>query len=558
MLKEFISVVVSVIMNLSVAQRLAIGFGLLIALLTISNLFAIRGVNKINDDLQEIVVANSAQMRSASILIDRAQEIRVQYRQLLIDTTPDAQAKTKEKYDAARQEFAREEENLNKLFTNPLYPPTPTESAALKNIQEQKDDAFATVDQLIQLTMAGKVDDAKALLSSGAAPKMSKLNATLRELAEYENKLNAEKVGHTDQNVSTTKTTMVVLTVVAVLLGAAAGVLITRSITVPLGGMQQFVQNLATNFDFTQRLPVNSQDEIGRSIGSLNGLLDSLQNSMKLLNRVGRDVTVSVNSLSSTSREMSQTSHAVSESASAMAAGIEQVTVSIGHVADRAQECDHTAREAGRLAATGGTVIEGTISSINQIADQVRASATQIESLKERTATINAVVNVIKDIADQTNLLALNAAIEAARAGDLGRGFAVVADEVRKLAERTASSTQEIISTVAAIQNEANSTVQTMQQTVRQVDEGVSRAQEASSAINDIRRSADTVVDQVSEISTAMREQSSASSAMAQQVERVAQMSEESSAAAASTAGESSRLNNLGQELDQSISRYRV
>lgn len=547
-----------VIMNLSVAQRLTIGFGLLVVLLTISDIFAIRGINSINDDLQEIVVANSAQMRSASILIERAQEIRVQYRQLLIDTTPDALAKSKAKLEAARDEFGKEEENLNKLFTNPLYPPTTTESELLKKIQEQRTDAFATVEQLVALTMSGKIDDAKSLLNSGASPKMSMLNVTLRELAEFEHKLNDDKVTQTDHNVTQTKTLMGVLTVIAVLLGAAAGVLITRSITGPLTAMQQFVQNLATNFDFTQRMSVKSQDEIGRSIHSINGLLDSLQNSLKLLNRVGRDVTVSVNSLSTTSREMSQTSNAVSGSASAMAAGIEQVTVSIGHVADRAQECDHTAREAGRLAATGGSVIEDTISSINQIADQVRASATQIESLKERTATINAVVNVIKDIADQTNLLALNAAIEAARAGDLGRGFAVVADEVRKLAERTASSTQEIISTVAAIQNEANSTVQTMQYTVRQVDEGVSRAQEASSAIDNIRRSADSVVDQVSEISTAMREQSSASSAMAQQVERVAQMSEESSAAAASTANESQRLNQLGQELDQSISRYRV
>ena len=336
------------------------------------------------------------------------------------------------------------------------------------------------------------------------------------------------------------------------------GLWIARSIINPLNGMRQFVVQLGTDFDFTRRVAITQQDEIGESLDALNGLINTLQNSLQQLNRIGRDVTGTASGLSNASDELSKASHSVSNSASSMAAGVEEVTVSISHIADRADECDRTAREAGQMASTGGSVIESTITSINQIADDVRVSAQQIESLKDRTASINAVVNVIKDIADQTNLLALNAAIEAARAGDLGRGFAVVADEVRKLAERTASSTQEIIATVSAIQNEANTTVMTMQQTVRQVDLGVERAQEASDAISKIRQNADQVVVQVSEITSTMREQSAASAMMAQQVEQVAQMSEESSSVAQSTASEGERLRQLSQELDSAISRYRV
>ncbi|QZA77572.1 methyl-accepting chemotaxis protein [Deefgea tanakiae] len=336
------------------------------------------------------------------------------------------------------------------------------------------------------------------------------------------------------------------------------GLWIARSIINPLNAMRQFVVQLGTDFDFTRRVTITQQDEIGESLEAVNGLINTLQNSLQQLNRIGRDVTGTASGLSNASQQLSSASHNVSNAASSMAAGVEEVTVSISHMADSADECDRTAREAGQMASTGGTVIESTITSINQIAEDVRVSAQQIESLKDRTASINAVVNVIKDIADQTNLLALNAAIEAARAGDLGRGFAVVADEVRKLAERTASSTQEIIGTVSAIQNEANITVTTMQQTVRQVDLGVERAQEASDAISKIRQNADQVVVQVSEITSTMREQSAASAMMAQQVEQVAQMSEESSSVAQSTAGEGERLRQLSQELDSAIARYRV
>ncbi len=98
--------------------------------------------------------------------------------------------------------------------------------------------------------------------------------------------------------------------------------------------------------------------------------------------------------------------------------------------------------------------------SIISLSNAIADVSTVINSLGEKTVNIGAVLEVIRDIADQTNLLALNAAIEAARAGEQGRGFAVVADEVRNLANRTQESTNEIQQVIAALQQEANNSIE--------------------------------------------------------------------------------------------------
>ena len=67
-----------------------------------------------------------------------------------------------------------------------------------------------------------------------------------------------------------------------------------------------------------------------------------------------------------------------------------------------------------------------------------------VDRLKESSAAIGNVVNLIAQIARQTTLLALNSTIEAARAGAAGRGFAVVASEVKALAVQTQDATEEI------------------------------------------------------------------------------------------------------------------
>ena len=95
----------------------------------------------------------------------------------------------------------------------------------------------------------------------------------------------------------------------------------------------------------------------------------------------------------------------------------------------------------------------------SQLADQAGAAAREamanVDRLRESSAAIGNVVNLIAQIARQTTLLALNSTIEAARAGSAGRGFAVVASEVKALAVQTQHATEEISKKIDALQKDA-------------------------------------------------------------------------------------------------------
>ena len=99
----------------------------------------------------------------------------------------------------------------------------------------------------------------------------------------------------------------------------------------------------------------------------------------------------------------------------------------------------------------------------SRLADDAAAAAREasanVDRLRESSAAIGNVVNLIAQIARQTTLLALNSTIEAARAGEAGRGFAVVATEVKALAVQTQHATEEITKKIDALQKDAAGSV---------------------------------------------------------------------------------------------------
>jgi len=195
---------------------------------------------------------------------------------------------------------------------------------------------------------------------------------------------------------------------------------------------------------------------------------------------------------------------------------------------------------------------------IETLTEDINSSAKLISKLRDDSANIGTVLDVIRSIAEQTNLLALNAAIEAARAGEQGRGFAVVADEVRALALRTHESTGEIETLVQTLQQGANEAVESMHGNSESAESAVRVTRSAGEALSSIAGSVSTIQAMNQQIATAVEEQTSVAEDISQSVVNIREVTDQTATANSQIAISSNDLARLGSDLQRVSERFKV
>ena len=264
-----------------------------------------------------------------------------------------------------------------------------------------------------------------------------------------------------------------------------------------------------------------SAEETGSSILEMAASLEEVSQHMDALH-------ASIEEMSSAAVEMAQSITSIDSSLETLSAFAAETATSMTEIDASIRQVRESAKKSAQLSEGAATDAEGgqgavmkTVSAMSAVREAVKADSSRMSALGERSREIGKIVGMIEEVAGETHLLALNAAILAAQSGEEGKGFAVVAAEIRALSQRASAGASEIGQLLSGIQQEIGALSDSMKESVRRVEDGVSRSQSAGERLSKILERSRLASESAAEIARATAEQSEGSHRVATAIDRV-------------------------------------
>ncbi|CAM4165929.1 methyl-accepting chemotaxis protein [Comamonas aquatilis] len=509
--------------SIKISTRILGAFGILVVLLLAVVATALLQFKTMRDNADVItrtVLPSVEIINAMNTELERSRLVELRH---VIGSDPAYLSEVESQYSQLQQRMADDKKNYEPLII----------SQQERDYYEQfirERELYAQVNrQLFALSRAGEQDKAKELLEGQSLKLFNDSSATLQKLVRYNSDVARQE---SQASVTVYKRAVILLiaaALVAVLVAVVAGLMLVRSIRVPLDQAVKAADRVA-NGDLSGMIHVERHDETGQLLNALERMQTSLVQTVRSVRQNAEGVASASAQIASGNANLSSRTEEQASALEQTAASMEQLGTTVNQNADNARAANQLAVNASQVAAQGGAVVA-------QVVDTMKG-------INHSSHQIADIISVIDSIAFQTNILALNAAVEAARAGEQGRGFAVVASEVRTLAQRSAEAAK-------AIKGLISTSVERVEQGTQLVDKAGTTMAEIVSAI---RR----VTDIMGEISAASSEQSQGVAQVGEAVTQMDQSTQQNAALVEQSAAAAGALRKQAQDLVQAVAVFQL
>lgn len=542
--------------DLSIAKRLGLGFGLVLALMILVTLVGVNRVNLMESALTDVSEDATVKQRYA-----------INFRGSVHDRAIALRDAVLVRNDAGLATHLRDIERLDGLYQASAAPmdriyqtkgASPREQELLANIKTAERTALSATEKLLKLRQQGEIDQAQTLLMEQVSGAYKDWLARINALIDLEEASIGGHITSVRATASQFASLMLLATGIAVVLGIIASLLIIRSLKSTLGAephqVAASIRRLAAG-ELTDKIETSYPDSV---MGALKATNLHLSATITEVRSAAAALTHSSAQLLSSSDSNSEQMRLQASETQQMATAINQMATTVKEVAGYADQAANATQTADHEVENGKRVVEGTAQAMDQLARKLESAADSVGQVSSDSRAIENVVAVINSIAERTNLLALNAAIEAARAGEAGRGFAVVADEVRSLANRTQESTQEIRDMVGQLQTGAVKTADLMRESREMAQRTVEQTHEAQTALVKIRHEVGALNDMNAQIASAAAQQRAVADDVSVNINRIHDSALETAVGSNQVARSSRELSTLADVLTDRVSFFKV
>jgi signal transduction histidine kinase len=160
----------------------------------------------------------------------------------------------------------------------------------VEQAKESLTNYVGAIDETVASKTAGKEELAQASFFGNVVQYQTELEGIVAALRVEKNRSKDNAIESLNQNMATTVTMISIVTVIAVIFLTAIGMLLYRAISGPISRMQLEMTEIASSQDFTRRVPVTRNDEIGRSIIAFNGMIEKIEESSAQLKQKTTDI----------------------------------------------------------------------------------------------------------------------------------------------------------------------------------------------------------------------------------------------------------------------------